>query len=97
MSNGMKSPPRKTTPDVRRRALELLAAHPNGCTEAILAAENIPAEVLINLVRSGLAVARSELFEDDDGAVEVTRVWIAESGKLELVRSPERKAPPKRG
>ena len=40
-SNGMKPPPRKTAPDVRRRALKLLAAHPNGCTEAILAAENI--------------------------------------------------------
>jgi hypothetical protein len=76
--------------------LELLAAHPNGCTEAILAAENIPAEVLIDLVRGGLAVARSERFEDDDGAVEVTRVWITESGELELVGNPERKAP-KRG
>jgi len=84
----MKRPPRKTATDVRRRA--------HGCTEAILAAENIPAEVLIDLVRGGLAVARSDLFEDDDGAVEVTRVWITESGELELVGNPERKAP-KRG
>ena len=97
MSNGVKRPPRKTAPEVRRRALELLAAHPNGCTEAILAAENIPAEVLIDRVRGGLAVARSELFEDDDGAVEVRRVWITESGELELVGNPERKTPPKRG
>jgi putative heme iron utilization protein len=65
----MKRPPRKTAPDIRRRALELLATHPNGCPEAILAAQNIPAEVLINLVRGGLTVARSERFEDDDGAV----------------------------
>ena len=37
MANGMKRPPRKTAPEVRRRALELLAAHPNGCTEAMIA------------------------------------------------------------
>ena len=31
-------PPRRT-PDVRRRALKIIAAHPGGCTEAILAAQ----------------------------------------------------------
>jgi hypothetical protein len=29
--------------------LNLIAAHPDGCTEAFLASENIPAEVLIEL------------------------------------------------
>jgi hypothetical protein len=80
----MKRPPRKTAPDLRRRALKLLAAHPNGCAEAILAAENIPADVLIELVRSGLAIARQERIEDEDGAVELTRVWITEAGELVL-------------
>ena len=47
-------PPRRT-PDVRRRALKIIAAHPGGCTEAILAAQNIPADVLIGLVSSGAA------------------------------------------
>jgi hypothetical protein len=32
-----------------RRALELIAAHPDGCTEAVLAAENISADALIEL------------------------------------------------
>jgi hypothetical protein len=84
MSGGMKRRRPKTAPDPRRRALNLLAAHPNGCTEAILAAENIPADVLIELVLSGLAIARSERQEDEDGAVEVTRMWITEAGELAL-------------
>jgi hypothetical protein len=76
----MKRPPRKAAPDVRLRALKLLAAYPHGCTEAFLVAENIPADVLIDLVRSGLALARKERL--DDGVVAMTRVWIA--GELVL-------------
>jgi hypothetical protein len=48
-------------------ALELIAAHPDGCTKAILAAESIPADVLIELVQSGLAIARSERIDEEDG------------------------------
>ena len=71
-------PPRRT-PDVRRRALKIIAAHPGGCTEAILAAQNIPADVLIGLVSSGLVMARSELL-DDVGAVVATTLWITAAG-----------------
>ena len=57
MAYGVKRSRRKRTPqrtpDVRRRALKIIAAHPDGCTEAILAAQNIPADVLIELVSSG--------------------------------------------
>ena len=49
---------RKRVLNVRHRALELIAANPDGCTEAILAAESIPADVLIELVQSGLAIAK---------------------------------------
>jgi hypothetical protein len=49
----------KRSPSPQRRALEVIAAHPEGCTNAFLAAENIPADVLIELVRSGLVVARN--------------------------------------
>ena len=49
---------RKRVLHVRHRALELIASHPDGCTEAILAAESIPADVLIELVQSGLAIAK---------------------------------------
>jgi hypothetical protein len=32
------------------------------------------------LVQSGLVIARNECLEDEDGAVETTRVWITEAG-----------------
>jgi hypothetical protein len=35
---------------------------------------------LIELVRSGLAVTRIERRDDEDGVLEVTKLWITESG-----------------
>jgi hypothetical protein len=88
MAYGVKRSRRKHTPsvrtDVRRRALEIIAAHPAGCTEAILAVQNIPADVLIELVSSGLVMARSELLDDEDGAVEATTLWITAAGEWVL-------------
>ena len=81
----MKRTRHKRSPSPRRRVLELIAAHPEGCTEAVLAAENVPADVLIELVQSGLVIARSEYRDDEEGAVEVTRVWITEAGKRVFV------------
>jgi hypothetical protein len=49
----MKRPRHKRVPSVRRRALELLGSCPDGCTEAMLAAHDIPADVLVELVRTG--------------------------------------------
>ena len=43
LAQRMKRTRHKRTPSVRRRALEFIAAHP-GCAEALLAAENIPAD-----------------------------------------------------
>ena len=77
----MKRTRHKRVPSPRRRALEFIAAHLDGCTEALLAAENIPADILIELVQSGLVIARNERLEDEDGAVETTRVWITEAGE----------------
>ena len=65
----MKRTRHKRVPSPRRRALEFIAAHLDGCTEVILAAENIPADLLIELLLGGLVVARSELLDDEDGAV----------------------------
>ena len=81
----MKRTRHKRSPSPRRRVLELIAAHPEGCTEAVLAAENVPADVLIELIQSGLVIARNEYRDDEEGAVEVTRVWITEAGKLVFV------------
>ena len=58
----------------RRLALQIVAANPGGCTEAVLAAHDIPAGVLIELVRGGLVVARSERINEEDTFFEVTRV-----------------------
>jgi hypothetical protein len=75
---------RKRVLNVRHRALEIIAAHPDGCTEAILASQNIPADILIELVQSGLAMARMERIVEEDGAVDVTRLWITTAGELVL-------------
>jgi hypothetical protein len=83
MASGMKRTRHKRTPSVRRRALEIIAAHP-GCTEALLAGESIPADLLIELMRGGLVMARSERIDEEDGAIEVTRVWITEAGERVL-------------
>ena len=55
------------TPQARRRALVLLASCPDGCTEAIFAAHNLPAEIVAKLLRKGLATAAAD---------RVGRVWI---------------------
>ena len=79
----MKRTRHKRTPSVRRRALEFIAAHP-GCTEAVLADESIPADVLVELVQSGLVIARIERLDDEDGAVEVTCAWVTATGERVL-------------
>ena len=48
----------------------------------MLAAHDIPADVLIELVRTGLATARNERTVDEGELTrEVTKVWITEAGK----------------
>jgi hypothetical protein len=76
MSNAMKRPYRKAA---LRHALKFIAAHLNGCTEAILAAEDIPATILIELVRDGFVGARQETIENEDGTTDVTRGMDHES------------------
>jgi hypothetical protein len=43
-----------------RRALKLLAASSDGCTEALFAANGLPYALIFNLIREGLAVAKTE-------------------------------------
>jgi hypothetical protein len=62
--------------------LEIIAAHPSGCTEAMLAAHDIPTEFLVDLVQSGLVVARMERVDEEDGFFEVVRLWISAAGEL---------------
>jgi hypothetical protein len=76
LAQGMKRASLHLTPQARRRALVLLASCPDGCTEAIFAAHNIPAEIVAKLLRKGLATA---------GAERVGRLWITERGRRELI------------
>jgi hypothetical protein len=43
----------------RRRALELLAASPNGATEALLVAQGFTIDLLVELIRAGVATAKA--------------------------------------
>jgi hypothetical protein len=65
-----------------RRALELLAASPEGCTEFEFTANNIPSVLIFNLIREGLAVAKTEGARPS----QVTRIKITEAGRAALER-----------
>ena len=66
----------------RRRALELLAASPDGRTEALMFANGFrfTAELLIELVRAGLASAHAERMVADGKMTEVARMKLSEAG-----------------
>jgi hypothetical protein len=67
----------------RRRALELLAASPDGCTAAILLAHGFKSDRLVELINAGLA--------SGDRAMEVTRVRITDAGRQALDRPQARR------
>src|SRR5262245_24176573 len=64
----------------RRRALELLAASPDGCTEALMFANGFTAELLIELMRAGLASAHAECLVADGKVTEVARMKLSDAG-----------------
>ena len=68
----------------RRRALELLGASPNGCTEALMLANGFPVEMLVELIRTGLASAQAERMMAGGKQIEVERVRITEAGRRVL-------------
>jgi hypothetical protein len=68
----------------RRRALELLATSPDGCTEALMFANGFTAELLIELVRAELASAHAERMVAGGRTVEVARMRITDAGRKAL-------------
>ena len=60
----------------RRRALELLAASPDGCSEALMLANGFTVEMLVKLIHTGLASAHAERVGAGGRTVEVARVRI---------------------
>jgi hypothetical protein len=70
----------------RRRALELLEASIDGCTEAIMLAYGFKTELLVELVNVGLATASIERIVAGGRRVEVTRVRITAAGRRALAK-----------
>ena len=68
----------------RRRALELLAASPDGCSEAIMLAHGFTVDFLVEFVRTGMATTRTERVVSGGHAMEVARVRITEIGRRAL-------------
>jgi hypothetical protein len=77
---GRKKVPTKREAD-RRRALKLLAASPDGCTEAILLAHGFTGDMLAELARAGLTTAKAERVVAAGRAIEVIRVRITDAGR----------------
>jgi hypothetical protein len=62
----------------------LLAASPDGCTEALMLANGFTAELLVELVGTGLAFAHAERMIAGGKQIEVAGVRITEAGRRAL-------------
>jgi hypothetical protein len=82
---GMHRIRRRRQPD-RQRALELLAASPDGCSEAIMIAHGFTVPQMVALVRAGLATATAERMVAGSRKIEVATVRITEAGRQMLER-----------
>jgi hypothetical protein len=77
--------PRRPNPD-RRRALELLAGSRNGYTKAILHAHGFSIDMMIELVKAGLATTKRERMVADGPKTDVVRVRITDAGRQALAK-----------
>ena len=68
----------------RRRALELLAASSDGCTEAIILAHGFTIDFLVDLIRAGLATAQTDRAVAGGRSMQVTRLRITDAGRRAL-------------
>jgi hypothetical protein len=79
----------------RRRALKLLAASPDGCTEAILLAHGFTGDMLAELARAGLTTGKAERVVAAGRTIEVIRVRIRTpaGGSRDVSSKPRGEAP----
>jgi hypothetical protein len=75
---------KRSPPATRRRALELLAASRDGCTEAIMLAHGFSIDLMVELINAGLATAQTERMVAAGKRIEVARVRITEAGRRAL-------------
>src|SRR2546428_13885368 len=72
----------------RRRALELLAASPDGCTEAIMLAHGFTVELMVDLCFAELAIAAVERMVVGGRTVGIGRMKITGAGGQGLFHGP---------
>jgi hypothetical protein len=80
----MKTRSRRPPKPDRRHALELLASCPDGCSEVLMAAHGVPAPLLAELVRDGLAATHDERVMAGGRLLQVARVKITDAGRRTL-------------
>ena len=66
----------------QRRALELLAGSPRGCTRARLLADGFTADMLADLVREGLATAQRGTLRVGGRTIGVERYRVTDAGRM---------------
>jgi hypothetical protein len=76
---------RRPNPD-RRRALELLAGSRRGYSKAILRAHGFSMDMMVELVKAGLATTKRERMVADDRQTDVVRVRITDAGRRALAK-----------
>ena len=78
---------RRRLQPTRRGALELLASCPDGATDTILTATHgLTTEMLVDLIRDGLATGRTEQLVIAGHTTKIMRVWITEAGRRVLAK-----------
>jgi hypothetical protein len=75
----------RPNPD-RRRALELLAASRHGYTKAILRAHGFSMDMMVELVKAGVATTKRERMVANGRQTDVVRVRITDAGRQALAR-----------
>jgi hypothetical protein len=71
----------------RRRAPELLASCPDGCTEAIMLAHGFTTALMVELAHAGLATAATEHVVAGRKSTEVARVKSTDAGRRALAQA----------
>ena len=70
----------------RRRALELLAGSRYGYTKTILRAHGLSIDIMVELVKAGLATTKCERMVADGRQTGVVRVRITDVGRQALAK-----------
>jgi hypothetical protein len=68
----------------RHRALEILAGSSLGVTEAVMLTHGFTIDLLVDLVREGLATATPETVHAGKRPIDVVRVRITDAGRQTL-------------